>query len=209
MIAWSCGAALVAVAAGCNMLLLQLGMLSGGGLVPPEYDGLAGQRVAVICVSDNSTYGVGIESDLLARGVAKTLGERVKKIDVVRQDQVDDWIDKNDWNEVDYRDVGKGVKADKVVAIDLAGFRLHEGQTLYRGRASVTVKVFDMKDGGKEVFRRKLPEITFPVNGVYHSGETSEERFRRAFLQVIAAQAARYFFEHDMAENFGRDPAVL
>jgi hypothetical protein len=194
---------------GCNLLLMQMGLLSGGGIVPAEYEGLEGQRVAVVCVSDNSTYGVGIESDLLARGSATILGERVKKIEVIRHDEVEDWIDKNDWDEVDYREIGKGVRADKVVAIDLSGFRLHEGQTLYRGKAAVTVKVFDMRDGGKEVFRRTLPSITYPTNGAYHSSETTEDSFRRSFLQVIAQQAMRFFFEYNLSENYGRDPAIL
>lgn len=200
---------ILAAFSGCNLLLMQLGLLSGGGLVPPEYEGLEGQRVAVVCVSDSAIYGVGHEAELLARSTARMLGDRVKKIEIIRHDEIDDWIDKNDWNELDYREVGKGVKADRVVAIDLAGFRLHESQTLYRGQASVTVKVLDMTQGGKEVFRRTLPDIKFPANGVYHSTETTEEAFRRAFLQVISQQVSRFFFEHDLSENFGRDPATL
>jgi hypothetical protein len=188
---------------------MQLGLLSGGGVVPPEYPGLEGQRVAIICVSDNFSYGNGRESELLARGIGRILSEHVKKIEVIRHDAVADWIDKNNWNELDYREVGKGVKADKVVAIDLAGFRLHDGPTLYSGRASVTVRVLDIKDGGKEAFRRTIPEIKYPANGVYHSSETSEDVFRRSFLQVIAHQSARYFFEYDLAENYTRDPAAL
>src|SRR5687768_8112120 len=203
------GVAILIHGSGCNLLLTQLGYWSGGNLMPAEYAGLEEQRVAVVCVSDNSSYGVGTESELLARNVASLLNERVKDIDVVRQDEVADWIDKNDWNEVDYREVGKGVKAQKVVAIDLSGFRLYEGQSLYRGRASVTVTVYDLANGGKEVFRRPLPEIKFPANGVYHSSETSESEFRRTFVRVIAQQAARFFYEYEMADTFSRDPADL
>jgi hypothetical protein len=128
---------------------------------------------------------------------------------VVRHDDVADWIDRNHWNQIDYRDVGKGVKADKVVAIDLAGFRLHDGPTLYRGQASFTVKVLDIKDDGREVFRRSQSEITFPTTGAYHSQETSEPVFRKTFVKVIAQQVARYFVEYNLSDNFGRDPAVL
>jgi hypothetical protein len=206
-----CVASIVALSlvltTGCNLLLTQLGYWSGGNLISAEYAGLEKQRVAIVCVSDNASYGVGTESEMLARSVGSILNERVKEIDVVRQDEIADWIDKNDWSEVDYREVGKGVKADRIIAIDLAGFRLYEGQSLYRGRASVTITVYDMADGGKEVFRRPLPEIRFPANGVYHSSETSETAFRRAFIKVIAEQVARYFHEYDMVETYGRDPA--
>ena len=202
----SCVALVFVSTSGCNLLLTQLGYWSGGNLIPAEYAGLEKQRVAIVCVSDNASYGVGTESELLARGVAGILKQHVKEIDVVRQDEIADWIDKNDWSEVDYREVGKGVKADRIIAIDLAGFRLYEGQSLYRGRAAVTVTVYDLADGGKEVFRRPLPEIRFPANGVYHSSETTETAFRRAFIKVISAQVARYFYDYDMVDTYGRDP---
>jgi hypothetical protein len=163
----------------------------------------------VICVSGNASYGVGIEAELLARGVSSILKENVKGIDLVEHEKVADWVDKNDWDEVDYREVGRGVKAGKVVAIDLSGFKLYEGQSLYRGRASVSVTVLDIQDNGKEVFRRQLPEIKFPTAGVYHSSETSEMAFRRAFIQVIAQQVALYFHKYDGVDRFGRDPASL
>lgn len=194
---------------GCVGILAQMGYWAGGNLVPAEYKGLEEQRVAVVCISSNASYGVGIEAELLARGVSTILKENVKKIEMVGHDEIADWIDKNDWNEIDYREVGRGVKADRVVAIDVSGFRLYEGQTLYRGRAQVTVTVFDMEEGGKEAFRRQLPEVKFPTTGVYHSSETSEAEFRRAFIAVIAKQVAHYFYDFDMADRYGRDPASL
>jgi hypothetical protein len=200
---------LVTANSGCVGFLSQLGYWTGGNLVPAEYDGLEGERVAVVCVSSNAAYGVGIEAELLSRGVDSILKENVEKIDIVGQDEIADWVDKNDWDEIDYREVGRGVKADKVVAIGVSDFRLYEGQTLYRGRASVKVTVFDMKDGGKEVFRRQLPEIKFPTAGVYHSSETSETAFRRAFMEVIAGHVGRYFYDYDFAQRYGRDPASL
>jgi hypothetical protein len=69
--------------------------------------------------------------------------------------------------------------------------------------------VFDMTDGGKQVFRRQLPEIKFPTTGVYHSSETSETAFRREFIQVIARNVSHYFHEYEMQEYYGRDPASL
>jgi hypothetical protein len=201
-----CAALLIPCITGCNLLLTQLSYWSGGNLIPAEYGGLEKQRVAIVCVSDNASYGVGRESEELSRAIGSILKQNVKEIELVRQDEVADWIDKNDWSEVDYREVGKGVKADRIIAIDLAGFRLYEGQSLYRGRASITVTVYDLKDEGKEVFRRAMPEIRFPANGVYHSSETSETAFRRSFIKVISEQVARYFYDYDMIDTYGREP---
>ncbi len=202
-------AVVLATNCGCVGMLAQFGYWAGANLVPAEYEGLENERVAVVCVSSNAAYGNGVEAELLDRGVASILQEHVKGIDLVAHDVIADWVDKNDWNEMDYLEVGRGVKATKVLAIDLSGFQLYEGQTLYRGRAVVTITVIDIKDGGKEVFRRQLPEIKFPTTGVYHSSETSEAAFRRAFIEVIARQVGRYFHKYDMVDGFGRDPASL
>lgn len=200
---------LLTVNTGCVGLLAQMGYWTGANLVPAEFDGLEEQRVAVVCVYKKTSYGVGVEAELLAREVERILKDNVSKIKIVGQDEIADWVDKNDWDELDYSEVGRGVKADKVVAIDVSDFQLYEGQSLYRGRAKVLVRVFDLTEGGKEAFRRQLPEIKFPITGVYHSSETSETEFRRAFLEVISRQVSRYFYDYDMAERYGRDPASL
>ena len=70
-----------------------------------------------------------------------------------------------------------------VVAIELSAFSLYEGQTLYRGRADVRVRVLDLKAGGGEVFSRRMAEITFPSNAAYPTTDSSENKFRVAFLQ--------------------------
>ena len=39
------------------------------------------------------------------------------------------------------------MKADMVVGIDLEGFSLFQGQTLYQGKANATVRVYDCQQG--------------------------------------------------------------
>ena len=192
---------------GCAGFLGHLGYWSGGSLVEPEYEGLTGHRVAVICVSDVTSYGAGTEDKMLARKVSSLLSENVPEIEVVPTNEVANWIDNNDWNSIDYREAGKGLRADRVVAIDLSGFRLHEDQTLYKGRAELAVTVFDMKNGGTEVFRRTLPEVSHPETGYYHTSDTSESTFRKVFLSVLARRASRFFFEYDAMYEFGPAPA--
>jgi hypothetical protein len=193
---------------GCAGLLAQLSYIAGGALVEPEYKGLEEQKVAVVCVSDSSSYGIGNEGELLSRGVAKLLQQNVKEIKVIEWSKVADWIDRN-WNEIDYREVGRGVKADRVVAIDLKGFRIHEGSVLFKGRADLTVAVYDMTQDGREVYRRDISEFTFPVNSHYHATETSENRFRRQFLAVLSREVAKRFYPYEINEDFGGDPTFV
>ena len=63
--------------------------------------------------------------------------------------EVADWLDSHGDDLTDYRDVGRGVKADMVVGIDLLSFNLHEGQTLLKGRAKVGVKVYAHDEEGR------------------------------------------------------------
>ena len=91
--------------------------IKGGQKIDAEYKGLNGKRVAVVCVSENASYGPNSISSVMERSVAALLRERVQKIEVIHPEEVADWIDTNDWNQMDYRDIGRGVAADKVLAI--------------------------------------------------------------------------------------------
>jgi hypothetical protein len=201
--------ALLVPTSGCVGLLAQMVYWGGGAQKKAAYDGLQGKRVAVICVSDSSAFGLGTDSLYLARDVSNLLRENVEEIKLVRPDEIADWIDRHDWNEVDFAEVGRGVEADMVVAIELTSFSLYEGQTLYRGRANVKVRVLDIQAGGEEVFSRRINEITFPTNGGYAATDSSENKFRATFLQVLAEQVARHFYDHDVWDQYGVDPAGI
>jgi hypothetical protein len=118
-------------------------------------------------------------------------------------------VDTNDWDQMDYREIGRGVNADSVLALELEGLRLYEGRTLYKGRVDITVTVYDMSDDGKVVFRRTIPEYTFPRNGARHATEISEARFRSLFVHVLAQQVAKYFCEYHLEDDFARDATSL
>lgn len=187
---------------GCNVLP-HIAYIAGGTMVPAQFQGLEGERVAVVCVSDDASYGAGTESERLARGIAKILAEKVPDIEVVPWSEIADWIDRKGWDEIDYREVGRGVKADRVLAVDLSGFRVREGASLMKGRADLTITVFDMTAGGKEVFQKEIVEYEFPPNGPYHAAEISEAKFSKLFLTVLARDIAKYFHKYDMIEYFG------
>jgi hypothetical protein len=197
------------LSSGCVGFMSALGYWSGGGMKEAEYDGLQSKRVAVVCMSSGSGFGPGTDVLLLAQSVGALLRQNVEEIDVVRSDEIADWVDRNDWDEFDYAEVGRGVEADMVVAIELSEFGLYEGQTLYKGRAGLIIRVFDMEKGGEQVFRRTLPELAFPANGAYPTTEMSESKFRRAFIQMLAQQAAKYFYDYDMIYDFAGDSASV
>lgn len=137
--------------AGCVGLTAQLlYVIKGDPQIPADFTGLEGKRVAVVCVASNtSNYDPYAASTQLAYTVGSLLSKKIKNVTVIRPDQINNWIDNNNWNQIDFREVGKGVKADMVVGIDLEGFRLHEGATLYQGKASASSSLRH-QEGGRE-----------------------------------------------------------
>lgn len=199
----------LAALGGCAQLASHLIYAMKGAKRPAECKALEGKKVAVVCVSQASTYGLGTEPSVLSRNVESLLKKEVKNIKLIPQSDVENWIDNNGWNELDFRQVGRGVNAEIVVAIDLESFSLYEGATLFKGRAQYTTSVYDMTQKGELVFRAHPPEAQFPANGGYHSTDTTEANFRRSFLQYLAIQIAKPFYEYDMHQDFGRAPPVL
>jgi hypothetical protein len=119
-----------------------------------------------------------------------------------------EWIDSNDWSEVDYREIGKGLKADMIVAIDLHHFTFRN-PTVYRGKADVTVRVFDMQNDGQQAYRKRISDFNYPVNGGVHTADTTEEKFQIAFVQQLSWDIAKRFFDYDMLTEFAQDPTSL
>ena len=204
--------ALILVAAamtipGCGLVANVLNVV-GAGLMPPAFAGLEEKKVAVICVSNSELFGPTSTSDELGSRVNRLLAAKVKKINVIPTQKVNDWIDMNEWDMVDFVSIGRGVEADLVVAIDIDSLSLHDGQTMFKGRASVHVVVYDMASGAA-VFSKSPPEIEFPVTAGVPSTSTSEREFRKMFLDNLANRIARNFYAFDMNEDVARDVTTL
>ena len=194
---------------GCVGLLSNLIYAAHGNLIPPAYNGLVGKHVAVVCVSNSASFGPTSASVDLSRRVAKQLQSNVTDITVVDPQEVADWIDQHDWDSLDYAALGQGVNADTVVAIDLDRFTVHEGQTMYKGRADVHIVVYDTVGGKREVFSKSPPQITFPAHAGQHTTDISEREFRQRFMTVLASRIARNFFSYEAKEDYAADRTLI
>jgi hypothetical protein len=190
-------------------LLANLIHVGTGEMVPAQFTGLTEKKVAVICVSNASAFGPTAASSELGRKVAAMLGQQVRKIEVVDPQEVADWIDQNGWDQLDYTALGEGVGAQMLVSIDLNTFSLHDGPTLYKGRADVRLRVYDIEQDGKVVFDKEPPQIQFPIQAGYYTSEISEREFRRKFLAVLAQRIARHFFAYELIEDFAQDTTLI
>jgi hypothetical protein len=202
------GLCLAVLSLGGCAIVNHLMYVVNGATVPAEFDGLQDKRVAVVCVSANDDFGPDSTTVLLSRAVEDLLQQRVDKIRLVRHQEVANWIDRNDWQH-DYLEIGRGVKADMVVAINLGRFSLYEGSTLFKGHADVEVSVFDMSKEGSKVYNNRLYDFSFPSKGAQSITDISEANFKRAFIKVLAQNVTRFFHEYDIQEDVASDPAGL
>ncbi|TWT99673.1 hypothetical protein Pla108_06160 [Botrimarina colliarenosi] len=195
--------------AGCLHMLLATGiyMFQGGNIKDAECEALNGKRVVVFCSQPASQeFRHAGASRQIAQRVSELLEVNLRKkekIDVVPQRQVDAWIDENDSD--DYLELGKAVKADLIVYIDLAHFELFAGQTVYQGNSDVKLTVFDMNDGGRRVWDKELGEILYPVNAPIAIQSKSPATFQKEYVNVLSEAVGKHFYPHDPTANWAMD----
>ena len=197
----------ILIQSGCGLLLHTVRMIHPTK-VKALYSGLEGRRVAVVCEMATSSFGPYSPPDQIAKLVAHDLQERVDDVDVIPHDEIMNWKDTNDWNAIDYRQIGRGVNAEMVVAVDIKNYRIYEG-TFYRGRADVTTRVFDMTQKGKPVHQSEVFDFKFPARGGIPSTEMSENNFRRQFIRALARHLSKAFYDYELREDLAIDSTYV
>jgi len=191
---------------GCQALLTAAYLIAPEDK-PAEFAGLRGKHVAVVCkpIVELEFSDAGSAREL-ASLVGGLLSQNVRKARVINQQEIARWIDENAW--VDFPTLGKALDADLVVGIDLESFHMHEGSTLYRGKATAHVRVFDIAQK-KVVYSKRFDDFNFPADSAIPTSDRSEAQFRAMFLQVLAGRIARTFHAYDSRTNFADDNLIF
>jgi hypothetical protein len=195
---------LLVTAGGCVSLAANLLHAIHGNNRPAEFDGLKGRKVAIVCGTD-SGMGTDATSALLTGYIHAALNNNVKDIDIVRQSEVERWLDSHGRSDADYVEVGKGVGADSVLAVEVLNLSLKNGATLYKGQSDISVTVYDVSAGGKVVFRKLIPEFVFPKMGGPTVTDISEAKFRSRYLTIVASTISGLFYDVDATADFALD----
>jgi hypothetical protein len=178
-----------------------------GNNVDADYDGLKGKKVAVVCRPlVGLTYRDSGVAKQIGQQVCVLLKKNVSKIQIVDPEKIAEWVDEHSWEE--YLDVGKALKADFVVGVDLEHFSIYEGQTVYQGKSKVAIKVYDCKTG-KLAFEKSMPKLVYPPNHVISTSDVEESEFRQEYVGILAEHVARYFYPHDANADLGMDSMAL
>lgn len=201
--------ALLLPVAGCGKLFATIAyVVRGGNVVKAPFSGLEKKKVVIVCRSaDSLLFNHPNVGKRLSRRIGALLASKGNKITVIKQSEVEKWIDEQERNWEEFTDIGEALDADMVVGIDLGQFRLRKGQML-QGRALVNISVYDMsKQDGEVVFEKSLPKIVWP--GISPISSSSEAAFRQKFITIIADQIARHFYDHDRMADWAIDSKVL
>lgn len=199
--------ALLFTTGGCVNLAANLIHAVQGNFRPAEFDGLKGKRVAVVCTTDGG-FGNGATNSILTNNIHAALGMNVKDIQLVRNSEIDQWLDSHGRDESDYYEIGRGVDAELLVAVELMDMKLKNGQTLFKGEADITVTVYDIKKDGMILYRKQIPEFAFPESDGKPTTETTETKFRSFFLAVVTRRVAGLFYEVDATADYALDATV-
>lgn len=194
--------------AGCKSALQTVGLLWEGTDIPPEYkEDLKGKKVAVVCKPLTSQeFSNSGEARALAEGICERLKVHIKEIIIVDPQKVSMLVDEKGME--DFGAIGKKLKADKVIGIDIESFGILDGPTLYRGRASLSVQVYDVAEKKVE-WRKTPPAIEYPRIGSTPMADLPENEFRNNFVKIIAEQVARLFYAHDRHDDYGDDALTI
>ncbi len=193
---------------GCiNMAANMIHAITGNNR-PADFDGLKEKRVAVVCLTDGG-LAADANAAMLTNYIHAGFNSNIKKIDVVRASEVERWIDSHSGDGADYLEIGKGVKADRVVAVEVVNLSVKNGATLYQGKSDIAVTVYDIPGGGKILYQKNIPEFVFPKMGGPTITDVTEAKFRARYLAIVARTVATLFYPVDATADFALDATSL
>ena len=188
---------------GCIGMTAQLMHVLIGNKVKAEYEGLKEQKVALVVVSDGRGFGPDYSMQILAQLIQRRLElEYKKKITMISQNEVQQALDERA-RDPDYLAVGHILKADKVVVVEVTGYGLKSGATLFQGNCVYACRVFDVASRQLEFTRGPIP-FAYPTTG-QPVIDTTERQFEQTFLTELSYRIARYFYDYAPEEDLGRD----
>ncbi len=190
---------------GCAGALSQLMYVIKGHTVPAPYSGLEEKRIAVVCISDASSYGPDPLTYSISNALSVKLAQGLKEESVVVPVTIiEQWIDTYGWDGRDFLALGEGLGVDAVVAVDLASYTIYEGSTMFKGKSDITATVYNIAKGGQVDFNYGPKIFEYPTHG-RPAIQTTEREFETMYLGQLVIDLANQFVPHDHLDTFAND----
>jgi hypothetical protein len=215
---------LVSAGIGCNPFTLPFFFTRGESKLDADYSlarmGVKANKkkkeftVAIVSYATRglSPDAIGIDRELSTQFAKKLTEECVRneeKIKVIPIQQVEKYKSEHpNWSRLGPIEIGKELGADFVIDMEVAGFSLFEGSShamFFRGRAHISLAVFDMASEGHEAAFKKDLIVLFPEDGgVPRDLDTNIETFRQQFVARVARDLTWLFTDRLVSESFGK-----
>ena|SRR5947209_4505176 len=222
--AWIAGLVLAAgLCTGCNIMALPFFLIPGmEDRYEPKCKLASDDKEKTVRVVILTTSG-GLEirpefvrvdrdlSQMVAHELTEAFKKKKEKVVLVPVSRVEKYKDEHpNWHALDPSEIGKYFNADYVIDFEIDSLSLYESgssNTLYRGRAAISVSVMDVHkpqaDGPifHDEYRCEYPRARGPIP----VNDNNAAQFRQMFLNVVARELSWYFTSHLVDDDFKCD----
>jgi hypothetical protein len=205
----------VLLTCGCNLVSLPYFLIFQDDKHPPDClefkDPKKEIKIVILPYLDPEARPEFIRADrdlayLLCRKLRLMYQENKDKITIVPPSQVENFKDKHpSWKEMSIKDIGHHFHADYVINLDLDQMNLLEPNSplLFRGRAQVFVKVFEVEKAEDGPVYPKTINFLYPKRGPKEmDSSTSVAQFRAEFLNHMVNELAHCFASYPMDDRY-------
>lgn len=202
-------ATLLISSTGCIGGMAQILYVIRGHKTPAAFKGLQGKKIAVVVVSDASAYGAGADTltYTVGKAISVDLARNLKDASLIPPSRIEEWIDKNEFDESSFVKIGRGLEAEMVVAVEIGAYTIHDGATMFKGQSDLSVNVYDIANNGQIVYSNGPNEFVFPKMG-RPAIQTTDRNFERLYLAKLTSHVARLFYSHDQLDSVAEDAAM-
>jgi len=189
----------------CNLLTPFVILGEQKKKVSPEFDKLAGSRVAVLIWTDPATlfdypHARFELASYLGDKLDAEMRQRKLDIDLIDPRDVEDYIQKEIDAQINPQAVGRHFQADFVVYIEVLAFQIRDAAEpqFLRGRIETSVSVHDVLAGSDRSSRYELTAVKceFPEGGPILLSATNSPLVREQLYHKFAELVARKFYEY-------------
>lgn len=195
----------LAIHAGCAALGYPAAVIYGDTktvIVEPEYEGLAGQSVAVLV---DASDAILLEHPLAQLEVAAAVTEKIAADVAVERildaEQVVEFQNNNIyWNTMPYSSLARRLGVSRLVLIDLTAYRLHEPGNVAIWRGTVAGQLSVVEADGERPNDRVYQQVVacrYPPDSALGTIRGDDATIRRGMLDMLALQVSGRFHEFE------------
>jgi hypothetical protein len=210
----------VVLAMGCNLMALPYFLMPSDPSYPPPCKLASDDKEKTVRVAIQAWTGMETRPEflkidrelglLLAQHLQESYKKNKEKVTIVPVSRMEKYKDDHpNWRQQEPQEIGKHFQADYIIDLDVGSITLYEpgsANTLFRGRAEVSIDVVDVHKASEGPIFRKEYTCEYPrAKGPIPAGDSNVAQFRQAFLEVVAREISWLFTSHLVDDDYKCD----